>query len=48
MATELIGKPEEQYESSLRANPEHWQADFWTSVYDFGDNDVKVVERVDK
>ena len=24
LATELIGKPEERYEGSLRANPEYW------------------------
>ena len=28
LATELIGKPEERYEGSLRANPEHWKRDF--------------------
>ena len=28
LATEFIGDPDEYYEGSLRANPEHWQADF--------------------
>ena len=48
LATKLIGQSEELYEGRLRANPEHWQADFWRLVYNFSDNDVKVVERVDK
>ena len=47
LATELLAEPEEWYSSSLRANPQHWRSDFWTSVYDFTPGDRKVVERND-
>ena len=43
LATELIGKPEDRYGGNPRANPDHWQADFWRLVYDFNDSDVMVV-----
>ena len=48
LATELIGKPGDWYEGSFWANPDHWQADYWRSVYDFSADDVTVVERVDE
>ena len=47
LATELLVEPKERYAGSLRANPQHWSADFWTFVYEFSASDLKVVERND-
>ena len=47
LATELLAEPEERYADSFRANPQHWRADFGTSVYEFSPGDLKVVERND-
>ena len=45
LATELLAKPDKRYAESLRANPQHWRAEFWSSVYDFTPGKVQMVER---
>ena len=47
LATELLAEPDERYAESLRSNPQHWRAEFWTSVYDFTPGNLKKVERND-
>ena len=48
LATELLAEPDERYAESLRSNPQHWRAEFWTSVYDFTPGNLKKVERNDE
>ena len=48
LAIELIGEPDPAFEGSLRANLVYWTRDFWQTIYDFNEGDVKVAERMDE